>query len=543
MEAVELANLLRALRKVAGHLGRNAGTIQYAGMSTGPGAHIVLQPGMLLGRYPVPPEKVDTLVGLVTHEALHRIEWTDRVWKVLEPRMRAMGGLTRVRFQKLVHTGEDIHVDLAADRTVFGLYTPPSRGQGMEEARSRLRPGGPFVDTLVYLWWRTVWPEGPGAEPLSLATAAYAAPLKRLGSLTRDLRALQERTELGASERCSLRADLYHRAWEDLKGTVDAWDVIVPRLHWVPGGTGGDGGAASAPAGRREPPDRALSPQAARAVEREACRSGTDITPLIRDVVGSDSGAVAPTSRWDFHIPAHPVVDRRMVGRLKAIFQGYAARRTLVSRGLASGKVDPRRLHRAPVTGRCFRQHERVPNLDWTVTLLLDASGSMRGSKWRVVEHTVANLQRALQGTQNRLQAYAYFEMDGVCMVSRLVQGRQLYSVPPSGQTASGQAIIAAAAFMPTDRARRVLLHVTDGQSNFGCDVSHGIGYCKAQGIHLLTLGCGSRDRAAMERQYGNTIQFLDSFERLPAAVEGLLRWAFLYGARPGLRRTVENGK
>jgi len=225
-----------------------------------------------------------------------------------------------------------------------------------------------------------------------------------------------------------------------------------------------------------------------------------------------------------------------MVSRLKTVFQNYAATRSLVSRGLVSGKVDPRRLHRAPVTGRCFRQNDRLPNLDWHVTLLLDASGSMRGTRWRLVEHTVANLHRALQGYRNRLDAFAYFEMDGVCMISRLTGDTGLFSVPPHGQTASGQAIIAAAHFTPRGRARRILLHVTDGQCNFGCHVSHGIRVCAEQGITLLTLGCGTRDREAMEQQYGNTIQFLDRFERLPGAVESLLRWAFLYGARPGLR-------
>jgi len=231
-----------------------------------------------------------------------------------------------------------------------------------------------------------------------------------------------------------------------------------------------------------------------------------------------------------------------MVGRLRAIFRSYAAPRRLVSRGLVAGRVDPRRLHRAPVTGRCFRQDERVPNLDWNVTLLLDASGSMRGGKWRMVEHTVANLHRALTGFHNRLQAYAYFEVDGVCMISRLTGERGLFSVPPSGQTASGQALIAAAYFMPPGRTRRLLLHVTDGESNFGCDVAHGIRFCAARGVRLLTLGCGIQNRPALERQYGNPLQILEHFGPLPAAVERLLRWAFVYGARPGLRPAGTKG-
>ena len=107
-EAVELANVLRAMRKVAGHLGPNVGRIEYTGMSRGGGAGIILEPSSIMGQYPIPAEKIDHLVGLVTHEALHRTEWSDHVWKLLEPTIRTLGGLANVRLQKIVSVGEDI---------------------------------------------------------------------------------------------------------------------------------------------------------------------------------------------------------------------------------------------------------------------------------------------------------------------------------------------------------------------------------------------------------------------------------------------------
>src|SRR4030042_3786249 len=102
-EAVELANLLRALRKVAGHLGPNIGLIEYAGMSNKAGSGILLDPGMVMGEYPVPFQKVDHLVGLVTHEATHKMEWSDLVWKLLEPVFKKMSGLSLVGFQKMIY--------------------------------------------------------------------------------------------------------------------------------------------------------------------------------------------------------------------------------------------------------------------------------------------------------------------------------------------------------------------------------------------------------------------------------------------------------
>lgn len=530
-EPVELANLLRALRKVAGHLGPNVGSIEYAGMSqSGETPSIILEPVMVMGRYPVPAEKVDALVGLVTHEAFHRIEWSDHVWRLLEPAFSSMGGLSRVCFQKVVHTGEDIYVDLAASKTVFGLYLPMARMNGLFPAEERIRPpGGISVDALIVLWWTTTWsgrvsPQEP---------AVYKRPLGVLRGLTQNLRQVRDGSK-GVTARCEQRADLYLKTWQDLESTLSGWKVMDKRLYWFPSPPGrGTETPQRNPA--TQPAVKALAPTLARQVQRELALGSADITPIIRDIVGYDNEDVVPTSRWDFHIPAHPVVDKRLVSRLRGIFQGYSARKSLVSRGLVSGKMDRRRLYRAPCSGRCFHRVDRLPNLDWTVTLLMDASGSMRGNKWRMVENTVANLHRALKAYQNRLQAYAYFEVDGVCMISRLLRDRQLLSVPPSGQTASGQALIAVAYFMPKSTGRNLLIHVTDGESNFGCDVQYGIDYCRSRKIHLVTLGCGCRDRQAMHRQYGKTLQFLTHFGQLPQAMERLLKWTFLYGAKPHL--------
>jgi hypothetical protein len=115
-------------------------------------------------------------------------------------------------------------------------------------------------------------------------------------------------------------------------------------------------------------------------------------------------------------------------------------------------------------------------------------------------------------------------------MISRLITKNQLFSVPPAGQTASGQAIIASASMMPENVKHTLLIHITDGESNFGCDVSYGLEYCRQRKIQLITLGCGYKDRPAMEHQYGRSIQFIDYFEQLPKAMETLFKWAFLYG-------------
>lgn len=536
-EAVELANLLRALRKVAGHLGKNTGRIDYAGMSSSNDSSILLEPEMVMGEYPVPFSKVDYLVGVVTHEALHRIEWSDRVWKLLEPAFKMMSGLDRIRFQKLIHVGEDIYVDHIADQKVFGLYTHKIRKEAFAETRTRLRSGVLSVDILVYLWWVNTWTEEPGIE----IDPAYQKPLDVLNRLTTELVQIG-RNHKGVTARCRLRADLHLKTWETIEDTISSWKIIDKRLYWYFTSDDKKGKKSGKMAGKRSTRS-SMNRGLVQEIETQLVAHSPDLTPIIWSVVGEDDESVVPISRLDFHMPAHPMIDRRLVSRLKAIFQNYAGTTKIVSRGLTGGRIDVRRLYRAPISGRCFQQVDRIPNPDWSVTLLMDASGSMKGSKWRMVENTVANLHRALMGYQNRLQAYAYFESDGICMISRLLKDKQLLSVPPSGQTASGQAIIAAAYLMPKDRKRNILFHVTDGESNFGCDVRYGIEYCRQQNIHLITLGCNYKDREAMSRQYGKTIQFLQHYGQLPQAVERLFKWTFLYGSKPHLQGNLNLNK
>src|SRR3990172_9291522 len=62
VESTELANVLRALRKIAGHIGQNVARIEWAGMSHAGQGAIVLDPDIVLGRYPIPFKKLDYLV-------------------------------------------------------------------------------------------------------------------------------------------------------------------------------------------------------------------------------------------------------------------------------------------------------------------------------------------------------------------------------------------------------------------------------------------------------------------------------------------------
>lgn len=534
LEAAELANLLRALRKVAGHLGDPSGRIEYAGMSTACGHGIRIEMEPLMGHYPVPAEKVDYLVGIVVHEVLRRREWSDHVWKLLEPFMDALTPRSRVVFQKIVHTGEKIYLDLRANRNVFGLYTRISRNRSIREDQARFDRFGPSLDALMIRWWENAFPPQEVSD-ISRKEEFSLETLAELESLTQSLKVVSGSRE-NITSRCENRAALYQEAWQNLGPGMAPLRMIDKHLFWYSyagdGGKTGKSGAAHRAKNIPKPP-----PDLLQDIERHLSCDAVDITPLIRAVAGYDDESVAPMSRWDFQTESHPVVDRKMIGRLKSVFSRFADHQFLMNRGLQSGRIDRRRLYRAGVDGRCFKTVDRIPNPDWSVGLLVDASGSMRGNKWRMVENTIATIHKALSGYRNRLSAWAYFEVTGICMISRLISGNRLYSVPPAGQTASGQAIIAAAGMMPEKNKKKIIIHVTDGESNFGCDVSCGIAFCREKNIHLVTLGCGYKNRQVMEEQYNHAIQFVDHFEQLPRAVERLLKWTFLYGSRQSHHR------
>jgi hypothetical protein len=509
VESVELANLLGALRKITGYLGDNIGTVAYAGLGRVKDSTIILDPEMVMGQYPVPAAQVDQVAGIVIHEALHQVEWSEHMWRCLKQDNLRPADLPRLH--RLVETAEDIYIENTIKGTL-GLYLAAGRDKRcIVPFTSR-----PSIDALMKLWWTMTWNEN-----YHIANDIYLKPLSVLKELAEHLKDVAL-SRGGVTQRCEKRAQLYRATWERIAPLLEGLVLINKRMAWFSSSE-----VHSAARGKTSSKGAiSLEPELKRAIEIQLAASSTDITALIAEAAGTQD--VVPTSRWDFNIPAHPVIDKGLVGRLKILFLGYSEREKIISRGLTAGRIDNRRLYRAVSTGRCFKATESRPTMDWNVTLLADASGSMTGTKWRMVENTVAAIHRALVGYHNHFLAYGYFEMDGVLMVSNLIKGDRLLSLPPYGQTASGQAIIAAALSMPQDKRRKLLIHVTDGESNFGLPVQAGIDFCHREHITLITLGCDCKDKSVMREQYGNTIQFLQSFRQLPHTVERLLRWSFM---------------
>ena len=510
VEAIELANLLRALRKVAGFLGKNAPNIVWYGMSANPAVDVILPPPTFK-KYPVPPDFVDILVGIVVKESLQRIEWSDYIWKKIEETAKLTTRQKEIVY-KLFKTGEHIYLDTLANKTILGKYVEKARKIAIKTTKRNLTRQPVTVDKLFYLWWVLAL---EGRLDGDIYREDYKKPLDILMEAVPKLK--EASNEKTVFLRCERRLEIYLDLWEKIKDLIENWSIEFYDLEMaIPVFFDLD----------NEFKPSTLSAETV--AEIEVAVSPTNLTPVILSAVGEDEKKfVIPTSIWTSTKYAKPIIDVKIAARLRRIFEGYAQKRTWKERGLISGsKIDTRRLYRTFTDGRCFVEKRIRHDIGWDICVLLDASQSM-AKKWWLAESIVATLDRALKGTPHNLEAFAYFESDKVCMITRMLKGEKVTSVTPMGRTPSGQAIIAAAYLMSKKRRRKLMIHITDGESNIGCSVKSGINYALSKNIKLITLGVGVRDRKRLIEQYGDNIRFVESFDQLPSAIESLLRSVF----------------
>ncbi|MDY6843079.1 MAG: vWA domain-containing protein [Thermodesulfobacteriota bacterium] len=519
IEAVEIVNSLRALRKVAGYVGSNVGRVEWLGLTdvgSDRSSIIELDPSFIFDDYPIPPGKMDILVGIVVHEAFKRREWHEMVWDILEKEHADLKFLQKDVLFKMVEVGEDIYADSAADKSILGLYAKKAR----DFVFTRL-PRDPMLSptaaTLFEIWrMKAQNIKDPGEfEPL------YKEPLEILLNYTKDLTCVIDQSN-SVVERCKLRSKVYWQIWQSIVDQLGPWrkDPItyIPRT---------DKGSEQKSLKRKRIDKISVKGVVSEGLSDEILgllSAGTkDLTTQVRDV-STNKDEVINTSICEFENRINPAIDPYMVSRLKGLFYRYAPQVTVTERGLKSGKVDGRKLFRAATTGRCFKEKHSFPEIAWNISILIDASRSMEGPKWRLIETIVGNIFRALEGHRNRLQIYGYFESDYCCIISPLIKGDKLFTIPVMGRTPSGQAIIAAGILMKRDARKRYLIHITDGESNIGTDVKDSIDYCERENIELITLGCAYKDKDLLLEQYGKYVEFVDQFEELPNALENLFK-------------------
>lgn len=568
IEHVELANALRALRKVADYLKVDA-EVNWSGMHSGSANKIDLSPFLAQGQYPIPAENMDVLVGLDIHQALHIMENSQQVWKYLLQMFPGMEDKTALA--KLADAGEDIHVDgVVIKKGLLRKYVQSARAWWSQNYQTDFTFGLPDQDDLLAVWTSIVLDRiflGMSPEQLEalqqiplqetsdirllVNSLCHDNPLRIfhinriLQSMLQDylepLRLLLSKTvEIVEADPIG-RALCYRELWIELEKYFLDWQAKIEAAKSLEEGLGFQ--ASAAEFGEEE-----LSPELAGEVQLIMNPEVEDITAAIEaawKALGRDRDSRFPIVFENATELAPRTPDRDLVRSLRETIRLQQEEAARINHGLRSGKLDARRLYRVSTTELVFKYKEYFPeNYRWNITLLIDASGSME-RWWGLVESTYVALVEALGGGNTKLEvlAYNYHQSVSSCRMIRLFHNNSLFTLSPSGNTPTGEAIAAAAIKMPQGD-RRLILHITDGLWNFGIDTWYALEFCKENKIDLVTLGCGSPEKPfklditrnftasdvinnmekAFELQYGDSYEIMDSLQELPKAVGTLLK-------------------
>jgi len=512
--ALELAQLLTGVRKFTAHLGSNTGSIIWEGMKEGDSSCIVLDPEVVRGKYPIPAVKTDYVIGTATLGAYRLVEWSERAQKLTWEKAPWVEVDQRYLFQMFIDIAERIYLEqLIARSSVLDLYIEVARNKDLENSLRNFLPS-PSVEELLHYWWISsvtqlqpseVFALNHKQEDIPKISALYGDALSvlRAGAAVGFLQTM-ERESL--TDRCQHRSDIYASIWVDLLGLVKGWQI--DRFS-EEGGTDQDqfSGAATGI------PDSTL-----KAIEN-AMGEGFEFTEAMMKLTDGYE-AVVKIKMNNMVLPMEEHFDKQLYLKLKSALRMRSRARSRISRGLKSGSIDKRRLYRAPVTGEVFQYKKPIFELENDVILLVDASSSMIGPKWKIAQRIFYSMFEALKDFNKRTRVFAYYEYGNVCYLSELSQKGKLYTVVPKGKTASGEAITAVAMLLENRRNRKkpLIIHLTDGASNWGSSVDIAIDYCRKQSIGLVTLGIGATapTQTLLREEYGKQVCFVNDISFLP---------------------------
>jgi uncharacterized protein YegL/plasmid maintenance system antidote protein VapI len=530
VESRELANLLLSIRKIVRFIGPNVGSIIWSGMKSANGASdINLNPSLVVGSYPVPGGKTDYAIGVVVKEAYKQIEWSERAINLVGQKLTKISSDHTYRLKKFLEMTEQIYLDLVANRSVLGLYAEKYRQVKFKEARYNfVQP--PTVDELLHLWWMMAADRNGCKYKEEFTNAMYGfygynlenyykEPLRLLNSIVRQL--MEECPKIQSIvDRCEYRASLYLEIWDEFLKATKFWITDIGDSTYMPKALDVDD-ILDGKLGEDLKPILAVI-----AKEIEALlQQNQDLTEEVR-LIANDDSELVPIEISDIVLPLQEPVDRDLVQKLHLALQSHSKKRNIISRGMKSGKIDARRLYRAPTTGEIFCYKKSKYEMENDLILLVDASGSMGGPKWKTMQKIFSALFHVVRSFNKNTRVFAYNESRSICYLTELTSQKEgIYTVLPQGKTASGEAIIATVLMLKRRMRTPFIIHLTDGASNWGSQVKYATDFCKKKKIKLMTLGfgCEKDNKTALRKEYGEQVEFVDTLQELPKKLVKLL--------------------
>lgn len=541
-EAHELALALRALRKVAGHLGRNVKPVYWKGMVEDDNRAILVDTAKITGKYPISHKRFDPLVGQVALEGLLSMEWTEWVKNQMLALGKDIPHYHRVFLNEMVQAGEDIYIFEMAGGKVWHLYMEAYWNERLARMnRDPVLP--PSAESLADMWRRKMITKNLPSH----MHFYYDDCMEALSRYTPFIRGSANLPSL--SERRQMRLDLFAKLWKELYPLILEWE----KFHFDPDSVSFfQDDAAMQEEARKEPlepaeeedeqlpeipeEDFGLDQELAEEVNALMDEDEADLTKIVAVAVQDPEAGEMGTHYQRSMAPLDLTPDEAVVKRLRRIFREQEARirksrKRRTRRGLAEGKIDAGRLYRVATDGRVFKDRERPKeDLYWQIAIVADASASMSGrsakeKNWVTAERTFASLAEAAKGYRNLLDIYAYNEDKNTCHLTDLYHGGALYSVSPRGRTPSGQAILALAASMKRQYKKCMIIHITDGAANCGVRLKDAVDYCRKNDVEVYTIGCGCNQQTRDFLQAcfpANALFFMQSIHHLHLGLERL---------------------
>jgi len=553
IEYVELANVLVALRKVVGCLGLDIRMDWIGQMPLATKERKIEVPIQLaMGEYPVPFYKVDILVGYVIHHALHFKEKTEE--KVALSLISLNTGIRdRLLLRRFFDVAEDIHVDgVAIAQGILGNYVRLYRKwfkENLNPSLSDYQIKIPTAEKLIYLWedialdiilanadldlTKTISEYFKKRDTLNLDGLENVLPvesinikhnlenkLKKVNKLYwAPLKILLENIYEIIITKEDSRAKLYDKLWSKIQKYLFEWEEQfgpkekigakkeenqIDLQHFAP-----------------------FDPQLLKAVNSAIEKNSQEMTLQIKDALELmglriNEKLIYSTVIEESNILPKYYPDPIIVGELKEIFRMHREDTLRISRGLPYGKLDTSRLYRAYTTGLSFKQKDTIKNDKWSLTLLIDASGSMI-TNWSLIEKTFLAIFQAIIPYNHKLEILAYNEINEICVLTRLFHHNKIFSISPQGNTPSGEACLGAAKLTGGGK-RNLLLHLSDGLCNVGVGYNHAINYCEKKNIDLVTIGKGEKIRRLKEQYGEGLVIIMENYEKLPQIIQAILK-------------------
>jgi len=552
IEYVELANVLVALRKIVGCLGVDDRVVWIGQMPLAAKEHkIEISIQLAIGEYPVPFYKVDVLSGIVIHDALHLKEKSEQI--AVRLITHNTGIRDRLLLRRFFDVAEDIHIDgVAITKGMLGNYVRLYRKWFKENINPSLydyQAKIPTAEKLIYLWedialdvilanadleiTKTISEYFKKRDTLNLDGLENVLPVEsinikhNLENILKDvnnlywapLKILLENVYEIIIANENSRAKLYDKLWSKIGGYLFKWEEQFGPKQKI---------EVKKEKNKINIQNFApFDPKLLKAVNSAIEKNSQDLTLQVKDALELMNSRVNEKLIYSTIIEESNTLpkyhsDPIVVGKLKEIFRMHREDALRTSRGLPYGKLDSSKLYRAYTTGLAFKQKDTIKDDKWSVTLLIDASGSMI-TNWNLVEKTFLAIFQAIIPYNHKLEILAYNEINEICVLTRLFHHNKIFSISPQGNTPSGEACLGAAKLTEGGK-RNLLLHLSDGLCNVGAGYNYAIDYCEKKNIDLVTIGKGEKIRRLKEKYGDSRIVILDNYEKLPGIIQTILK-------------------